>query len=95
MKKTPVFYRGKASNGSKTNWIIHEYKLAKPIEMFLKKKERKIGNNDIKGARFEEVGPIFYGFMAGVPRTGDMNSKPTAASLHRRLVQVGLQMLLP
>ncbi|XP_047333405.1 NAC domain-containing protein 83-like [Impatiens glandulifera] len=36
MKKTLVFYRGKPPNGSKTDWIMHEYRLAtsavKPLE---------------------------------------------------------------
>lgn len=28
MKKTLVFYRGKPPHGSKTDWIMHEYRLA-------------------------------------------------------------------
>ncbi|KAD2393692.1 hypothetical protein R6Q59_012007 [Mikania micrantha] len=30
MKKTLVFYRGKPPNGSRTDWIMHEYRLATP-----------------------------------------------------------------
>ncbi|XP_071716422.1 NAC domain-containing protein 83-like [Rutidosis leptorrhynchoides] len=30
MKKTLVFYRGKPPNGSRTDWIMHEYRLAAP-----------------------------------------------------------------
>lgn len=87
-KKTLVFYRGKAPIGSKTNWIMHEYKLVNPIEgsenwvicrMFLKKRG-KGGENDVEGVRIAEAGPIFYDFMAGIPRTGDLNLEPVASS---------------
>jgi hypothetical protein len=27
MKKTLVFYRGKATHGSRTDWVMHEYRL--------------------------------------------------------------------
>ncbi|XAR50368.1 hypothetical protein NMG60_11004668, partial [Bertholletia excelsa] len=31
MRKTLVFYRGKPPNGSRTDWIMHEYRLVKPV----------------------------------------------------------------
>lgn len=45
--------------------------------MFLKKNGRKSGENDV---RVEEAGPIFYDFLAGIPRTGDLNLEPAASS---------------
>ncbi|KAI7724739.1 hypothetical protein M8C21_004616 [Ambrosia artemisiifolia] len=77
-KKTFVFYRSKPGNVSKTDWFMHEYKLATPVQgvqnwvicrVFLKKKARK---DDVdNGEVVEEVvnkGSIFY-----VSRDFDMN----------------------
>lgn len=32
MKKTLVFYRGKPPNGTRTDWIMHEYRLASNVD---------------------------------------------------------------
>ncbi|KAM0002843.1 putative transcription factor NAM family [Helianthus debilis subsp. tardiflorus] len=32
-KKTFVFHRSKSANGSKIDWLMHEYKLANPIQV--------------------------------------------------------------
>nr|GEX29981.1 NAC domain-containing protein 83-like [Tanacetum cinerariifolium] len=58
MKKTLVFYRGKPPNGSRTDWIMHEYRLATPqnppqgmenwviCRIFLKKRGSNANRND-------------------------------------------------
>ncbi|KAK1419948.1 hypothetical protein QVD17_29398 [Tagetes erecta] len=60
MKKTLVFYRGKPPNGSRTDWIMHEYRLATPqskhttegmenwviCRIFLKKRGSNVTKND-------------------------------------------------
>ncbi|XP_010530936.1 PREDICTED: NAC domain-containing protein 83-like [Tarenaya hassleriana] len=59
MKKTLVFYRGKPPHGSRTDWIMHEYRLASPppssmdraenwvlCRVFLKKRGNSSKNED-------------------------------------------------
>ncbi|KAL8255150.1 hypothetical protein R6Q59_033371 [Mikania micrantha] len=60
MKKTLVFYRGKPPNGSRTDWIMHEYRLATQqpknltqgtgnwviCRIFLKKRGSNVSKND-------------------------------------------------
>ncbi|KAL8258391.1 hypothetical protein R6Q59_030432 [Mikania micrantha] len=65
MKKTLVFYRGKPPNGSRTDWIMHEYRLAtqqpkNPTQgtgnwvicrIFLKKRGSNVSKNDEEKAK--------------------------------------------
>ncbi|KAJ0721018.1 putative transcription factor NAM family [Helianthus annuus] len=60
MKKTLVFYKGKPPHGSRTDWIMHEYRLATPqpknptqgmenwviCKIFLKKRGSKVSKYD-------------------------------------------------
>lgn len=39
MKKTLVFYRGKPPHGSRTDWIMHEYRLVDATESTIRQKK--------------------------------------------------------
>ncbi|KVH95734.1 NAC domain-containing protein 83-like [Cynara cardunculus var. scolymus] len=80
-KKTLVFYRGKPPTGSKTDWIMHEYRLvANPTlnpsqetgkwvlcRIFLKKRGRNGEKKEEEEVKdtIEKTSPIFYEFLAG------------------------------
>ena len=44
IKKALVFYVGKAPKGTKTNWIMHEYRLIEPSRRYGSTKVRKLKN---------------------------------------------------
>ncbi|KAI3713914.1 hypothetical protein L1987_72502 [Smallanthus sonchifolius] len=80
-KKTLVFYRSKPPTGSKTNWIMHEYKIANPTHgmenwvicrVFLKKPARKDVLKEEEKVEVQNRGSIFYEFIGG-PRKFDLN----------------------
>ncbi|KAM0059479.1 putative transcription factor NAM family [Helianthus debilis subsp. tardiflorus] len=76
-KKTFVFHRSKSANGSKIDWLMHEYKLANPIQgvqnwmicrLFTKKRAKKDTMEDVEMVLVRNTGTIFY-----VPRNFDLN----------------------
>lgn len=73
MKKTLVFYRGKPPHGSRTDWIMHEYRLIDTLStmenwvlcrIFLKKRSAKNDNEIRESHNCNTVGPVFYDFLA-------------------------------
>lgn len=80
MKKTLVFYKGKPPTGSRTDWIMHEYRLASPTtpaqgtekwvlcRIFLKKRGSSGNKNEEEKEVENEIKskPVFYDFLAKV-----------------------------
>ncbi|ESQ51945.1 hypothetical protein EUTSA_v10017152mg [Eutrema salsugineum] len=77
MKKTLVFYKGKPPNGTRTNWVLHEYRLVDSYgesknwvlcRVFLKKRsnnsnKRKEDERERESEDKKSTCPIFYDFM--------------------------------
>nr|GEX75491.1 NAC domain-containing protein 83-like [Tanacetum cinerariifolium] len=90
-KKSLVFYRGKPPHGSKTNWIMHEYKLASHnkdmgnwvlCRMFLKKTAKNGGMKDeeeMVKVEKSTTRPVLYEFIGGT-RKFDLNLEGDASS---------------
>lgn len=80
MKKALVFYRGKPLHGSRTDWMMHEYRLASPIHstkhwvacrIFKKKRSTKIA----------EENPQHYNRRRAQSNRSGFPSSPSSSSL--------------
>ncbi|XP_038992470.1 NAC domain-containing protein 83-like [Hibiscus syriacus] len=93
MKKTLVFYRGKAPNGCRTDWIMHEYRVvpqhnnpmqtnAVPVENWVLCRiflKKRSAKNDEVGKPRTTNSPVFYDFLTKGDRT-HLNLVPSSSS---------------
>lgn len=96
MKKTLVFYKGKPPTGSRTDWIMHEYRLASPAQtqstenwvlcrIFLKKRGSGANKKEEDAITQPKSKPVFYDFLATTKakrkaKTADLNLLPASSS---------------
>ncbi|KAL2329943.1 hypothetical protein Fmac_017524 [Flemingia macrophylla] len=78
MKKTLVFYKGRAPKGEKTNWVMHEYRLDG------KHNQPKPGKSEWVICRVFEKSPC--GKRMHVPKSGRLNSFGDEPSSHASLL---------
>ncbi|KAK7295874.1 hypothetical protein RJT34_18788 [Clitoria ternatea] len=77
MKKTLVFYRGKPPNGSRTDWIMHEYRLLNAsshpqaqinnwvlCRIFLKRRSGGSASSVSMRPKIKSMRVVFYDFLA-------------------------------
>ncbi|XP_035832252.1 NAC domain-containing protein 83 isoform X2 [Helianthus annuus] len=77
MKKTLVFYKGKPPHGSRTDWIMHEYRLATPQP----KNPTQGMDGIISDCKSLKSKLVFYDFMsASKKRRTDLNLTPVSSS---------------
>ncbi|XP_020219107.1 NAC domain-containing protein 83 [Cajanus cajan] len=96
MKKTLVFYRGKPPHGSRTDWIMHEYRLLNinnsspssksPLEnwvlcrIFLKRRSGAKSLDNIRKVKNSKL--VFYDFLAQNKTDSSSSSGITELSDH-------------
>lgn len=63
LKKTLVFYRGKPPHGSRTDWIMHEYRLHSSVSNQMRKEKWVVCRIFLKKRGTKNQNPVFYDFL--------------------------------
>ncbi|XP_074586224.1 uncharacterized protein LOC141841923 isoform X2 [Curcuma longa] len=93
MKKTLVFHRGRAPNGSRTNWIIHEYRTTEPefesgdqggyvLYRLFKKPEETSSNSNIEETGTGDCSPISKKYSPDNFQHGTVDLEENGTSLN-------------
>ncbi|KAI4373760.1 hypothetical protein MLD38_011844 [Melastoma candidum] len=84
MKKTLVFYKGKPPSGAKTDWIMHEYRLATPADSpNLSPQKMKLNKSPVVGMENWVLCRIF------LKKRNTRNDEDDASDRDRGVVVVG------
>lgn len=79
MKKTLVFYKGRAPRGEKTNWVMHEYRLEGKYSMYNLPKTAK--NEWVICRIFQKSSGGKRTHISGLPRSNSFKNEPCSTQL--------------